>query len=207
MDINWLDWFGYSASLIILISLVSTSIIKLRLINTIGATLFAIYGVLIASFPTAAMNTGIVFINIYYLMRIYNSKENYQIVETSTQSNFFKAFTSYYKEDIKNTFNLDHLENIENTLSFYVLRDMVPASLLVVKPLDEHTLEILVDFATPAYRDFKIGAHLYKNGCDFFSSKGYTTITSKAHVKDHEKYLLKMGFEKIDNIFTKKISQ
>ena len=60
MDINLLDWFGYLASLIILISLVSTSIIKLRLINTVGATLFATYGILIGSLPTAGMNAGIV---------------------------------------------------------------------------------------------------------------------------------------------------
>lgn len=205
MDINLLDWFGYLASLVILISLVSTSIIKLRLINTVGATLFSIYGILISSLPTAGMNAGIVLINIYYLHKIYKSKENYQIVEFSLTSKFFKAFVDYYKEDIQTTFGQTDFDTLKESFSFYVLRDMVPASIFVAKPVNDSTLEILVDFATPAYRDFKIGAHLYQEHLNYFTDRGYTNLTARAHVGHHEKYLLKMGFVKNGDTFTKKL--
>lgn len=36
MDFDWIEWFGYLASLVVLISLTMTTIIKLRVINFIG---------------------------------------------------------------------------------------------------------------------------------------------------------------------------
>jgi hypothetical protein len=205
MNINWLDWFGYIASLIILISLVSTSIIKLRLINTVGALLFAIYGLLIGSIPTAAMNGGIVLINIYYLYKIYSSKEKYQLVDFSVDSKYFQAFLDFYKEDIQYTFKQRNFVVNENYVSFYVLRDMVPASAFIAKPLDDKTLSILLDFATPAYRDFKIGRYLYQKHTDIFTDKGYKVLTAEATTDSHKKYLLKMGFTASGSGFIKNL--
>ena len=55
-----LDWIGYIASLIVLVSLLMSSVKKLRWINLGGALLFGIYGFLIGSLPTGFMNFGIV---------------------------------------------------------------------------------------------------------------------------------------------------
>ena len=39
-----IEWVGYAASIMIAISLIMTNIVKLRIINSIGCILFAIYG-------------------------------------------------------------------------------------------------------------------------------------------------------------------
>lgn len=75
MDNNWLEWLGYLASLLVLISLLMNSIIKLRWINLLGSSIFSFYGFLIAALPVGFMNLGIVLINIYHLVKIYHSKE------------------------------------------------------------------------------------------------------------------------------------
>lgn len=75
MNINWLEWLGYLASLIVLISLLMNSIIKLRWINLLGSSIFSLYGFLIGALPVGFMNLGIVLINIYHLVKIYHSKE------------------------------------------------------------------------------------------------------------------------------------
>lgn len=75
MDNNWLEWLGYLASLLVLISLLMNSIIKLRWINLLGSSIFSFYGFLIAALPVGFMNLGIVLINIYHLVKIYRSKE------------------------------------------------------------------------------------------------------------------------------------
>ena len=64
-----MDYLGYAASLIVLISLLMSSIKKLRWINLAGALLFGIYGFMIQSLPTGFMNLGIVIIDIYYLVK------------------------------------------------------------------------------------------------------------------------------------------
>lgn len=61
----YLDVLGYVASLVVLVSLVMSSIKKLRWINLGGALLFSVYGFMIGSTPTGIMNLGIVMINIY----------------------------------------------------------------------------------------------------------------------------------------------
>ncbi len=75
MEINWLEWLGYLASLIVLVSLLMSSIVKLRWINLLGSSLFSLYGFMIGALPVGFMNLGIVFINIYYLIQIYRTNE------------------------------------------------------------------------------------------------------------------------------------
>jgi len=72
------EWIGYIASLIVLISLVMSSVKRLRWINLTGSLIFAVYGVLISSYPVAVMNLGIVLVNTYYLYQIYSKKDLFQ---------------------------------------------------------------------------------------------------------------------------------
>lgn len=75
MDFNWVEWVGYLASFLVLISLLMSSIVKLRWINLVGSSMFSIYGFLISSYPVAFMNAATALINVYYLIKIYRSQE------------------------------------------------------------------------------------------------------------------------------------
>lgn len=68
-----IDYLGFIASFVVLISLLMSSIRLLRWINLFGALLFGVYGVLIGSYPTIFMNFGIVLIDIYYLTKMYRN--------------------------------------------------------------------------------------------------------------------------------------
>ena len=65
---------GYSASALVAISLMMRSIVKLRVINLIGAALFTLYGLLIGAYPVAVLNFTIVLIDLYYLRETIKSK-------------------------------------------------------------------------------------------------------------------------------------
>ena len=58
---------GYIASALVAVSLMMSSILKLRVINLVGASLFTVYGLLIGAYPVAVMNLFIVLIDLYYL--------------------------------------------------------------------------------------------------------------------------------------------
>ncbi len=75
-NVALIEWVGYAASLLIVISLMMTSIVKLRIINTIGCLLFVIYGVNVNAYPVVISNALIVLINIYnlYSLRKQNNK-------------------------------------------------------------------------------------------------------------------------------------
>jgi len=71
---NWLEIIGYMASVFVAISLMMSSIVKLRVINLIGAILFMIYSYLIGALPVFFVNLFISVVNIYYLNKIYSEK-------------------------------------------------------------------------------------------------------------------------------------
>ena len=63
-----IEMVGYLASLLVVVAMLMTSVVKLRIINMVGAGIFAIYALIIRSYPTALTNICIVIVNIYNLM-------------------------------------------------------------------------------------------------------------------------------------------
>ena len=70
------EWVGYLASVVIAISLMMSNIKKLRWWNQIGAALFVVYGLAIDAIPVALVNFFIVFIDAYYLRKIYKEQRS-----------------------------------------------------------------------------------------------------------------------------------
>ena len=68
------DWVGYLASVVLMISFLMKNINTLRIINSIGACLFIIYGImLVTSWPIIITNAFILGVNIYYLLKHYRT--------------------------------------------------------------------------------------------------------------------------------------
>jgi hypothetical protein len=197
MEITWLEWMGYAASAIILISLLMSSVKRLRIINLIGSAVFAVYGIMIESIPVAVMNFGIVAINIFYLAQMYMKKEYFKVLETSSDSKYLKSFIKFYKDDIKKFTDFKKKSLKRSVLQFFVLRDMAVAGVLICSEHDKSTLKIELDFAVPQYRDFKMGRFIFKHQKELFKKKGYKSFISFAESPKHVKYLKKMGFEKL----------
>lgn len=189
---------GYTASILVAISLMMNAIIKLRLVNLIGAFTFSVYGVLIGSIPVAAMNGFIVLINIYYLIQMYRDQEYFQLLTENDESNYTKAFLNYYRSHIR-TYQPSYSFDESYNFSLFVLRDMVPAG-LVQGNIDENgVLSIDLDFVIPDYRDFKIGRYLFSENLDFFRCRDISEIRTTAGNKDHNEYLDKIGFKRTEN--------
>ena len=74
-----IEWIGYCASILIAISLTMTSIVPLRIINSIGCFLFVVYGIYVGVYPVAIANGVIIIINIYNLYKLYILKQNKKI--------------------------------------------------------------------------------------------------------------------------------
>jgi len=73
-DISLTEWVGYLASLVLMISFLMKNINTLRIINSIGAILFVVYGImLVTSWPIIITNTFILGVNIYYLTKHFRS--------------------------------------------------------------------------------------------------------------------------------------
>ncbi|MFD2516657.1 uroporphyrinogen decarboxylase [Salinimicrobium flavum] len=74
LGISHVEWFGYLASLFVLLSFLMKNIKTLRYVNTLGCGFFVIYGVLLNSWPIIITNAAIILVNAYYL--IIHKKEH-----------------------------------------------------------------------------------------------------------------------------------
>jgi GNAT superfamily N-acetyltransferase len=199
MTLNWLEWLGYISSVIVAVSLLMSSIIKLRWYNLIGSILFAIYGFMIEALPVALINTVIVFINIYYLYKIYTEKEYFKLIEIDVESKYLHNFYDFYKNDITKYFP-DFKFTLQGTeVSFYILRNMVAAGIFIASVHDEESLMINLDFVMPEYRDFKIGKFIFEDNAKYFNDRGYYKLLCYATNKEQQVYLRKMGFREVSN--------
>jgi len=206
MEFDWVEWFGYLASLVVLISLTQSSILKLRIINFIGCLLFASFAYFIDSVPTIFMNLGIACINIYYLHQIYSSKEEFKIISASLDSEYFEHFISVNQQDIEKQISVDSVKTADQL--FYMLRDNNIAGVLAGKKEANGIFTIVLDYVTPPYRDFKLGNYYFIKHTEFLKDKGINALRAFANNDDHRLYLKKMGFApsaRDTNIYTKQL--
>ena len=74
LGIPMVEWIGYAASLSLMVSFMFKDVKKLRLINSLGAIFFIVYGFFLPniSIPIIITNVFILGANIYYLF--FNKK-------------------------------------------------------------------------------------------------------------------------------------
>ena len=98
---------GYVGSAFVLISFLMSTVIKLRVINSIGSLISVVYGLLIQAYPTVVMNLCLFIINCFYLVKMYRFKESFYIVDTKLSDSCVQFFINLNKEDILNRYNFD----------------------------------------------------------------------------------------------------
>lgn len=202
--ISWVEWFGYSASVVVAISLTMSSIIKLRWFNLAGAAMFSAYGFIIGALPVAFLNLFICGINLMYLRRMYREQDDFRIMSLSGDSEYLAYFLECFRGDIAKFFPQFDTTPHPARKAFYLLKNSAPIGVLIGRVEDEHTLLIELDYVTAAYRDFKMGAFVYGNN-DFFLRQGYTTLKTPVNNSGHDDYLRRMKFIREGDYFVKKL--
>lgn len=66
---NAIEILGYVAMILVAGSFLLKDVVKLRLVNALGAVCFVIYGILIDSFPVTGLNIFVVCVNGYYIFK------------------------------------------------------------------------------------------------------------------------------------------
>ena len=190
----WFEMVGYVGSVLVAISLMMKSLWRLRVINLVGASFFTIYGLLIGAVPVAGLNALIVGIDIYYLWQMWRQKDYFHLLEVSFDSRYLKNFVEFYRKEIGEFFPSYLFKPKEDQLVVFVLRNMVPAGVLIVRARGEEA-DIFLDFVIPGYRDFRAGKFLFDESADYFYQHGIRRFVSDTGNAKHEAYLKRMGFQ------------
>jgi hypothetical protein len=187
-------WLGYLASGLIALSLTMTSIVRLRLINLCGASLFAVYGLWIGAYPVVVLNSLTITLNTIFLLRLLKNKAKFRLLPVSSQSPYLHIFLEYYEKDIRNYFSTFRLEEMEKLSGYYVLRDLQIVGVMLGRLEREGVFRILLDYVPPAYQDYKAGHFVFHESGLIFREMGVKRLETQTDNAAHARYLEKMGF-------------
>jgi hypothetical protein len=194
------ELLGYLASGLIVLSLVMSSLLRLRVINLIGATVFALYGVLIGSVPVVVTNGAIVVINVVYLTRLLRDRSSdayFEVVPIGTREPLLARFLAEHDGEIR-AFQPAYTGLRDDHLAWFVLRDAVPVGVVLGRLLPFEagagSFHLDVDHVTAPHRDFSPGAVLFGHG-SVLQDLPAERLTSAPGTAMHRRYLERMGFE------------
>ena len=189
---------GYLASILLAISLLVTNDIRFRWLNSAGCLAFIVYGVTIEANPIILTNALLLFINLFYLIKIYRKIENFELLEFNQSDLIIRKFLSHYHKDIKNYFPKYSIDETGDQLRFVVLRDLVIANIFAAHITSDGTAFVKINYTVEKFRDYKVGKFIFEKENDYLFSKGVKQIAYKnVENKNHERFLKIMGFEKI----------
>ena len=190
MSINLiLELIGYLGSALVIVSMLMTSVVKLRIINTIGSVIFCGYALAIHSYPTAAMQVCLIIINIVNLYKLNNTKKQYSAVNVSSTDGFLYYFLCANEKDIKKYFPDFSAAEKDDTI-FMITCGQIPAGVFIAKDNGDGSFNVRLDYTTPAYRDCSAGKFIYNH----LTMIGIRKVLAETKIPTHQKYLQKLGF-------------
>lgn len=197
---------GYVASIILAISLLMKSLIRLRVLNGIGALIYVLYGILIEAYPVAVMNGIIFLIDLYFFLQMLKRRDYFTLMSVEPNSAYLNHFIQFHIQDIHNFFpKFAYKPSLEDII-YFVLRNTIPAGLVIIRQEQNHG-KIILDYALKDYRDFKIGGFIFNDNAKVLADHGIEYLTIESKVPSHIRYLHQVGFmESQENKFIKEMS-
>ena len=194
-----IEIFGYIGSVLVVVSMLMSSIVKLRVVNTIGSIVSGTYALIVGALPLVLMNACLIIINVYNLFKLLKTKQVYDLVSGNADDALVSYFLDRYADDIKTCFPGFRKEDVNGKNAYVVCCDGNPAGVMVGEEKD-CMIDILIDYSTPAYRDCSVGTFLYSKLPDKKISK---LVYAQNKTDMHVTYMNKMGFVQENGVYVK----
>lgn len=196
MSLEWTEWLGYAASVIVAASLTMNNIRRLRWINMAGALAFTVYGALLNLYPVLIVNAFIVGINIYYITRMRLTRDRFNLISIDPKSSvFLPRFIDFHKSEISEHFPDFDADSLDDKEVIFITRNVIPVGLIVYSEKPNAVIEIVLDYAIPTYRDYENATYFFQEFSTLMHEKGFKKYISYCKVPVHQRYLRRMKFK------------
>lgn len=193
MDIRIiLEIIGYIGSALIVISMMMTSVLRLRVVNILGCVIALAYALAVKAYPVAFLNGFLIVVNAVKTIQLFRVEKNYTLIESSGAAGLPKYLTEKYNDDILNFF--PDFKGLSDDDTVFILMNGDAATGITAGKIDEQkNFHITIDYTTPAYRDNSAGLFLFNE----IAKRGCKKAVFETSSKNHETYMYKIGFVKI----------
>ncbi len=197
------ELIGYAASVLVVVSLAMTSVVRLRVISLVGSVTFIVYGVLIGSIPIILTNVAVAVLNLVHLRREFGPARALGAVPIEADAPFLRDFVDRHRDEIRRS--QPGFDTVPaDGYALMLTRDALPAGVLIGHP-DGETLRLICDFVLPEYRDSRLGQWLFGDGAAVLRKAGFTRVSSPTGTGGHAAYLRSVGFVAEGETYTRRL--
>lgn len=189
MDL-YLELFGYLGTALVIVSMMMSSVVRLRLFNIAGSVISAIYATLSGAMPVAVLNAVLIAINSWQLYRFYRGRALYCVAPVGAGDASLSRLLAVAGKDLDAHFP-DAKRDIDRASDAYIVFQASAAIGVFVGERTADTVHVLVDYVLPRYRDPSVARYLSA----FLKERGVRTLTAPPSAPtEGEKRLDKVGF-------------
>jgi hypothetical protein len=191
----YLEIFGYIGTALVIISMMMTSVIKLRVINMCGSLISLIYAVCVNTWPVAVLNACLLCINFVQTLRQLRHKSDFTELKLDANDLTVQHFLSVNAQDVQKYFPNYRLQAHRETEIHMIYVECEAVGLLVgTRASDVYRIEM--DYVVPKYRDISVGKFLFPQ----LKEQGVNMLTAASASREHDQYLQKLGFREDSGI-------
>jgi hypothetical protein len=193
--VAWVEAIGWIGSVLLVVSLLQTRVLRLRVLNTVAAIVLVAYNAVIEVWPMVAMNIAIVVINLVFIARLRSAAEpsGYTLLEVDPTDEYLRHLLRVHESDIRH-FNPGFVFDPASTdaHAFVLLRGDETAGVVLLGG-DGDVARLHLDYVLPRYRDFTPAEYLYE-GSGWFAEHGYREVVAPPRLRPGDPYLERLGF-------------
>lgn len=196
----FMEIFGYVGTALVLTSMMMTSVMKLRIFNTIGSVISMLYAAYTGTWPVFLLNLGLVIINVAQMIRLRKTKVEFRHVKVGAGDTLLRFFLKANQEEIEKYIPGYSYAPDGNTRVHMVLDGMEAVGVLIGTE-ENGVFHAELDYVTPKYRDCSVAHFLFGE----LKQAGITAVCQNEGAELHKQYLVKMGFVPQEGIYRKSL--
>lgn len=197
----YLEIFGYIGTALVIVSMMMTSLVKLRIINMCGGLISLIYAVCVHTWPIVVLNVCLISINFVQTVRQIRGKEAVTLLSVKGDDPIAAHLLGIWKKDFEKYHpNLNFQAMKEEEIHIlYVGEEAVG---VLAGSRNQDLFNIRVFYMIPSRRTTAMGECVF----NVLHQQGVCTLTScEFYNKPSYRYLHRLGFDVRDGLLAKQI--
>jgi hypothetical protein len=187
------ELIGYAASALVAVSLLTSNVLRLRVLNLAGALVFVVYAAMAGVWPVLAVNAFIAVIDAWHIVRLKSRADIFKLMPVGPGDPLLANFLAYYARGVWQFFPEFDLKALRDPRCVFILRNLMPVGLFVYTE-EAPEIRVHLDFVIEDYRDLKSARFLFNKGLHPDMFKGFSCLRAAAGSEQHAGYLRRLGF-------------
>jgi hypothetical protein len=192
-----LEIIGWSGSVLLVVSLLQTRVMRLRVLNSAASAILVGYNAALGVWPMVAMNAVLVGINLWVIsgmLRTRHDARAYDVVRVGVGEPFLAHLLARHAEDVAQ-FNPPPEELLAQAEHAFLVTsgDEVVGVVLSRAGDADGEQQVVLDYVLPPYRDFTPGEFVFRADGPF-AEMGARRVVASPAMTASERYLAAVGF-------------